>query len=280
MKSSAQMPARHQTNSRSPTLVGRVHRTTGQPSGAGVQPGLPAQPVEPVAGQHAPEPAGDEPPRPRQAEGDAERGGQDDRRPVHADLAGQPVKSGTQAAEGEQFGAPPPGGAYRAVVHLDDVLVEGVEVVALAACLSAGHGWFSVQEAGLAVVQSLMQATGQAVPQDWQMCAVSVRPPPVSTSSVLMSSRAAVGADRLVVDEAEAHGAPTGLGVCWAMSRARVFGVGGAYGDPRFGAAFVAGGALAGGPADGGLAAQHARLRAGRCGRGSSRGLRGRAGGW
>ena len=75
------------------------------------------------------------------------------------------------------------------MVHLDDVLVEGVEVVALAARLSAGHGWFSVQEAGLAVVQSLMQATGQAVPQDWQMCAVSVRPPPVSTSSVLMSSQ-------------------------------------------------------------------------------------------
>jgi hypothetical protein len=33
-----------------------------------------------------------------------------------------------------------------------------------------------------------MQATGQAVPQDWQMCAVSVSPPPVSTSSVVMSS--------------------------------------------------------------------------------------------
>jgi hypothetical protein len=33
------------------------------------------------------------------------------------------------------------------------------------------------------VVQSLMQATGQAVPQAWQMCAVSVSPPPVSTSA-------------------------------------------------------------------------------------------------
>jgi hypothetical protein len=33
-----------------------------------------------------------------------------------------------------------------------------------------------------------MQATGQAAPQVWQMCAVSVRPPPVSTSWVVMSS--------------------------------------------------------------------------------------------
>jgi hypothetical protein len=36
-------------------------------------------------------------------------------------------------------------------------------------------------------VQSLMQATGQAVPQAWQMCAVSVSPPPVSTSAQSMS---------------------------------------------------------------------------------------------
>jgi hypothetical protein len=36
-------------------------------------------------------------------------------------------------------------------------------------------------------VQSLMQATGQAVPQSRQMCAVSVNPPPVSTSAQSMS---------------------------------------------------------------------------------------------
>ena len=46
----------------------------------------------------------------------------------------------------------------------------------------------SVQRTGLVgVVQSLMQATGQAVPQAWQMCAVSVSPPPVSTSAQSMS---------------------------------------------------------------------------------------------
>ena len=37
------------------------------------------------------------------------------------------------------------------------------------------------------VVQSLMQASGQAVPHAPQMCAVSVRPSPVSTSALSMS---------------------------------------------------------------------------------------------
>ena len=38
------------------------------------------------------------------------------------------------------------------------------------------------------VVQSVTQASGQAAPQVWQMCAVSVRPSPVSTSAVSMSN--------------------------------------------------------------------------------------------
>ena len=37
------------------------------------------------------------------------------------------------------------------------------------------------------VVQSVTQASGQAVPHAWQMCAVSVRPSPVSTSAQVMS---------------------------------------------------------------------------------------------
>jgi hypothetical protein len=41
-----------------------------------------------------------------------------------------------------------------------------------------GHGW---------VLQSATQASGQADPQDRQVCAVSVRPSPVSTSADSMS---------------------------------------------------------------------------------------------
>ena len=57
------------------------------------------------------------------------------------------------------------------------------------------------------VVQSVTQASGQAVPQVRQMCAVSVRPSPVSTSAAVDVEGAAVGADRLVVDDPE-HRSP------------------------------------------------------------------------
>ena len=43
----------------------------------------------------------------------------------------------------------------------------------------AGHGW---------VLQSTTQATGHAVPQVWQVRAISVMPSPVSTSASVMSS--------------------------------------------------------------------------------------------
>ena len=42
-----------------------------------------------------------------------------------------------------------------------------------------GHGW---------VLQSTTQATGHAVPQVWQVRAISVMPSPVSTSASVMSS--------------------------------------------------------------------------------------------
>ena len=67
------------------------------------------------------------------------------------------------------------------------------------------RGWETGEGSGVAagVVQSLMQASGQAVPHAPQMCAVSVRPSPVSTSAAVDVEGAAVGADGLVVDDPE-----------------------------------------------------------------------------
>ena len=53
------------------------------------------------------------------------------------------------------------------------------------------------------VLQSTTQATGQAVPQAWQMCAISVMPSPVSTSDSVMSSDPQSGQTWAWIDDPE-----------------------------------------------------------------------------
>src|SRR5262249_27973716 len=99
-------PAQHP--SPLPPPGGAGPENEGEPPGAGVQPGLIAQPLEAVPDQDAPESPGDEPARVRHGEDHRGGRGQDDSGPDGVGPGVQPPERDGQAREDEEFGAPPP----------------------------------------------------------------------------------------------------------------------------------------------------------------------------
>src|SRR6266536_1282188 len=104
-----------------------------QPSGAGVQPGFVAEPLDAVPGQDAPEPAGHVP----AGAGDGQKAQDDpaegDRGPGQGHVAAEPPDRGASRGCDEQFGAPPPGHACRGAVEPGGQVIEDVGVVPLVA---------------------------------------------------------------------------------------------------------------------------------------------------